>query len=103
MSISVVEMRMPEVSDVVVSDEALRVDLSDGRTVSVPIGWHPRLAHATAEERGNWTLMDEGQGIHWRDLDEDVSLRGLLVGQGSRESQASLKRWLAARSEGSGG
>ena len=98
MSISVVEMRMPEVSDVAVSEETLRVELSDGRTLSVRIGWYPRLAYATAEERTNWTIMDEGHGIHWRGLDEDVSLEGLLAGQASRESQASLRRWLEGRS-----
>ena len=98
MSISVVEMRMPEVSGVAVTEETLRVELSDGRTLSAPIGWYPRLAHGTDEERTNWTIMDEGHGIHWRDLDEDVSLEGLLAGRGSRESQASLRRWLAVRS-----
>ena len=98
MSISVVEMRMPEVSDVAVSEETLSVELSDGRTLSVPVGWYPRLAYATDEERTNWTIMDEGHGIHWRDLDEDVSLEGLLAGYASRESQASLRRWLEGRS-----
>ena len=88
---------MPEVSDVAVSEEALRVDLSDGRTLSVPIGWYPRLAYATDEERSNWTIMDEGHGIHWRDLDEDVSLDGLLAGHASQESQASSRRWLEGR------
>ena len=98
MSISVVEMRMPEVSDVAVSEETLRVELSDGRTLSVPIGWYPRLSHATDEERTNWTIMDARHGIHWPYLDEDVSLEGLLAGQASRESQASLRRWLEGRS-----
>ena len=98
MSISVVDMRMPEVSDVAVSEETLRVELSDGRTLSVPIGWYPRLAYATDEERTNWTIIDEGDGVHWRDLDEDVSLEGLLAGHASRESQASLRRWLEGRS-----
>ena len=97
MSISVVEMRIPEVSDVAVSEETLRVELSDGRTLFVPIGWYPRLACATDEERSNWTIMDEGHGIHWQDLDEDVSLEGLLGGHASRESQASLRRWLEGR------
>ena len=99
MSISAVEIRMPEVSDVAVSEETLQVELSDGRTLSVPVGWYPRLARATDEERSNWRIMDEGHGIHWRDLDEDVSLGGLLAGHPSRESQASLKSWLQARSE----
>ncbi len=99
MSISAVEIRMPEVSDVAVSDETLQVELSDGRSLSVPVGWYPRLAGATDEERSNWAIMDEGHGIHWRDLDEDVSLAGMLAGHPSRESQTSLKRWLRTRSE----
>ena len=90
---------MPEVSDVAVSEETLQVELSDGRTLSVPVGWYPRLASATERERANWVIMDEGHGIHWRDLDEDVSPAGLLAGHPSRESQTSLKRWLRARSE----
>ena len=98
MSVSVVEMRLPEVSDVAISEEALSVELSDGRTLSVPIGWYPRLAHATDAERSNWRILDEGHGIHWCDLDEDVSLDGLLAGRASRESQASLRRWLERRS-----
>ena len=97
MSISVVEARLPEVSCVHVSDEVLSVELSDGRTLTVPTGWYPRLALATQDERANWTVIDAGRGVHWRDLDEDVSLEGLLVGHGSQESQTSLKRWLDAR------
>lgn len=88
---------MPEVLNVEVSEDALRVKLNDGRTLSVSSGWYPRLLHATEQERGNWTLIDGGRGIHWQELDEDVSLEGLLAGRASRENQASLKRWLEGR------
>lgn len=80
-----------------VTDEALVVDLSDGRTLSVPLAWFPRLLHATAEERGNWRLIGRGEGIHWPDLDEDISVQNLLAGTPSGESQRSLKRWMEAR------
>jgi Protein of unknown function (DUF2442) len=79
------------------SDEALAVDLADGRTITVPLVWFPRLAHATPVERAKWRLIGNGAGIHWPDLDEDISVEGLLAGRRSAESQASLLRWLDAR------
>lgn len=82
---------------VAVSTEELAVDLQDGRTIIAPVGWYPRLAHATVKERANWQLIGNGCGIHWPDLDEDISIRNLVLGQKSGESQASLKKWLAAR------
>ena len=78
-------------------DDAITVELSDGRTVSAPITWYPRLAHATTTERHNWRLIGTGRGIHWPDLDEDISVENLLAGKQSGESQASLKKWLAGR------
>ena len=72
----------------------LNVDLSDGRTISVPLAWFPRLLHSTQEERNNWPLIDTGPGIHWEDIDEDISMEGLLAGKPSAESQASFKKWL---------
>lgn len=80
-----------------VSDDTLSVELNDGRTIAVPLAWYPRLAHGTATERVTWRLIGGGRGIHWPGLDEDVSVANLLAGQPSGESQASLKRWLAAR------
>lgn len=80
-----------------VSDDTLCVELADGRTISVPLAWYPRLAHGTARERGNWRLIGRGEGIHWPELDEDVSVENLLTGKASGESQASFKRWLARR------
>ncbi|MGL4555402.1 MAG: DUF2442 domain-containing protein [Gemmataceae bacterium] len=84
-----------------VSDDALTVDLADGRSVTVPVSWYPRLSHATSEERAVWHLVGGGSGIHWPALDEDVSVASLLEGRGSAESQRSLQRWLAARGVGS--
>ena len=82
---------------VLVQDDALIVDLSDGRTISVPIAWYPRLLHGKTEERNNWRLIGDGEGMHWPDLDEDISVQNLLLGQPSGESQASFKRWLESR------
>jgi hypothetical protein len=78
-------------------DEALTVELSDGRTISVPLAWFPRLAHGTSAERANWRLIGGGTGIHWPGLDEDISVESLLTGRRSGESQGSLRRWLEAR------
>ena len=97
MSSSPVDSGAPHAVAVTVSDDAVTVDLVDGRTLSVPIAWYPRLAHATPTERTKWRLTGRGQGIHWPDLDEDVSVEGLLAGRGSRESNASLDKWLKAR------
>jgi hypothetical protein len=73
------------------------VDLADGRSIAVPIAWYPRLAHGTPAERANWRLIGRGEGIHWPDLDEDISVENLLAGSRSGESQTSFKRWLASR------
>lgn len=100
MSTSVVEMNVPFAVDLAVTDDTLRVDLSDGRSISVPLAWFPRLVHASAGERGNWRLIGQGHGVHWADLDEDISVEGLLAGRPSGESQASLAKWLAQRKSG---
>lgn len=92
-----VEIELPYAVDVRSNDDTLTVDLSDGRTISVPLGWYPRLAHANDRERANWRLIGKGQGIHWEDLDEDISVEGLLAGKPSAESQSSFKKWLQER------
>ncbi|NOT01816.1 MAG: DUF2442 domain-containing protein [Phycisphaerales bacterium] len=97
MSISALELTLPTAESVHLSDDALSVELSDGRTISAPLVWYPRLLHASARERGNWRLIGRGHGIHWKDLDEDISVEGLLAGRASGESQASFKKWLEAR------
>jgi hypothetical protein len=97
MSTSVVEMEIPLARDVTVTKDTLRVDLSDGRTISAPLAWFPRLMHASPTERSNWRLIGKGDGIHWQDLDEDISVEGLLAGKPSAESQASFAKWLGTR------
>ena len=80
-----------------VSEDALTVELTDGRTITVPLGWFPRLAHATSRERSEWRLIGNGQGIHWPALDEDIHVPSLLSGRKSAESAESLERWLSGR------
>jgi hypothetical protein len=77
-----------------VTEDSLVVDLIDGRTITVPLAWYPRLLHGKSEHRNNWRLIGDRQGIHWPDLDEDISVRNLLTGEPSGESQTSLRHWL---------
>ncbi len=91
------ESRPARAALVVVTDDTLTVDLVDGRTVSVPLAWYPRLAHGTPADRSNWRLVGRGEGIHWVDLDEDISVESLLAGRASAESQSSLEKWLQSR------
>ena len=100
MSTSGIELREAVAQGVTASDEALIVDLADGRTITVPLAWFPRLAHGTPAERANWRRIGGGVGIHWPDLDEDISVESLLAGRRSGETQASLRRWLRARKAG---
>lgn len=97
MSTSVNSMRPPGATQVNVTDDRLVVELSDGRSLSVPISWYPRLEYATPTERSDWTLVGGGSGIHWESLDEDISVQALIAGKASSESQTSLKSWLASR------
>ena len=91
--------RIPVVraEDVIVTKDALAVELYDGRSSSVPLAWYPCLAHGKPGERSNWRLVDQGLGIHWPALDEDISVENFLAGQASGESQRSLKKWLFQR------
>ena len=88
---------LPRIVSVTITDDTLSVDLEDGRTISVPIGWYPRLAHGTPEERAKFQISSAGYGIHWPALDEDLGVEGLLLGKKSMESASSLKRWLDER------
>ncbi len=83
--------------NIVITDDSLTADLKDGRSISVPLAWYPRLLHGTTEERNNWRLIGNAEGIHWPDLDEDISVENLLAGKPSGESQDSLKKWLEKR------
>jgi hypothetical protein len=97
MSISTVEIEIPSALTVAVTQDTLSVELSDGRTISAPLAWFPRLLNATATERKKWRPIGTGQGIHWEDIDEDISVEGLLAGKPSGESQASFAKWLSKR------
>ncbi|MFH0871609.1 MAG: DUF2442 domain-containing protein, partial [bacterium] len=77
------EIQVARAQSVFVTDDSLTVDFTDGRTISVPLAWYPRLMHGTPQERNNWQLIGGGEGIHWRDLDEDLSVVGLLLGRPS--------------------
>ncbi len=100
MTTSRVEMDIPNAASLSVSEDTLSVELSDGRSVSVPLAWFPRLLHGTAAERDDWRLIGRGEGIHWEALDEDISIESLLAGRRSGESQESLKQWLTSRGTG---
>ncbi|MBC8318828.1 MAG: DUF2442 domain-containing protein [Desulfobulbaceae bacterium] len=97
MSTLAIEIDIAGVENVSVTDDTLSVDLSDGRTIQAPTSWFPRLLYSTPEERKNWSPIGKGQGIHWPDVDEDISVEALLAGKSSGESQQSLKKWLASR------
>lgn len=97
MTTSAAEILIPNATSVHVTDDTLSVDLSDGRTISVPLAWYPRLNEGTKTEKNNWRLIGNGEGIHWEDLDEDISVEGLITGKPSGESQTSFKRWLHQR------
>ena len=97
MSSLVSKGRVARAEKVRVTHEELIVDLVDGRTVTVPVHWYPRLANGTPAERRHWRLIGRGEGIHWPDLDEDIGVEDLLAGRPSGESRTSLQRWLKSR------
>lgn len=90
----------PLAVDLTLTGDSLTVQLADGRFLSVPLAWYPRLAQATEAERANWHLLGGGYAIEWPDLDEHIGVAGLLAGRRSGESEASLKRWMASRDNG---
>jgi len=94
MSTLVAEVRAQNLA---VTDDSLVVDLSDGRSITVPLAWYPRLQHGTPHERNNFRWIGDREGIHWPDLDEDVSVENLILGKPSGESQDSFRRWLDRR------
>ncbi len=87
----------PIAKQITVTNEKLIVDLADGRSLSVPLEWYPRLVHASPQERQNWQTLGDGYAIEWIDLDEHIGIEGLLAGKRSGESQRSFERWLATR------
>ena len=92
-----VEIEVPTLESVAITADSLSVQLSDGRAISVPLAWFPRLLHSAAKERKRWRFIGKGHGIHWEDIDEDISVENLLAGKSSGESQTSFKKWLENR------
>ena len=84
-------------NNVVITGDSLTVELNDGRSISAPLTWYPRLLLGTPEERNNWRLIGNAEGIHWPDLDEDISVENLLLGKPSGESEQSFNKWLKNR------
>ena len=97
MSISATEIVVPAATGISTTDDTLSVELADGRSISVPLAWFPRLLHASAAERAKWELIGHGTGIHWPLIEEDISIEGLIAGRPSTEGAKSLNRWLAGR------
>lgn len=89
----------PLAASIEVTNDALTVHLTDGRTLTVPLYWYPRLNHASVEERNHWQLLGDGYAIEWPDLDEHIGVEGLLAGRRSGESELSFQRWMAARNK----
>ena len=97
MSSSQIDTPVVAATSVLLTDDTLTANLVDGRVISVPLDWYPRLLHATSDERGRWELQADGRHIHWPHIDEDLSIEGLLAGRASGESESSLQKWLEAR------
>jgi hypothetical protein len=99
MNTLITEAQRIQATDVNINEDTLTVELADGRTLSVPIAWYPRLLYGSQSERNHWEWIGDGEGIHWPDIDEDISIEGLILGRRSGESQRSLQRWLNARKD----
>lgn len=97
MNTLVVDLQRARAQSVQVTEDTLIVELRDGRTISVPLAWYPRLWYGSQKERANFEIIGDGEYIHWPDLDEDLSVSGILAGRRSREKPESLKKWLASR------
>ena len=94
--IETTETEMPTATDVEIAADRVTAYLSDGRAISVPLAWYPRLDHAAPEERNSWELRDGGQRIQWPDLEEEISVEGMLAGQPLGEKKRSFREWLEA-------
>jgi hypothetical protein len=92
-----IEIQEARAQEIRVEEDKLVVDLVDGRTISAPLTWYPRLWYGTAQERSHFEIIGDGKYIHWPDLDEDLSIAGILAGRHSGESAESLKKWLESR------
>ena len=99
MNTVMIEINKAKAKKITLSDDTIIIDLEDGRTISAPIAWYPRLLYGTKKERNNWRLIGDGEGIHWPDLDEDISIDNIIFGKSSGESQQSFKKWLDNRNK----
>jgi hypothetical protein len=97
MSTLAVEIAEARAQSVETDEDRLVVDLTDGRTIIAPLAWYPRLLHGKPQERAHYEIIGDGAYIHWPDLDEDLSVAGILAGRRSGESLASLQQWFASR------
>ena len=97
MSISALEIREARAQSIEVQDDSIVVQLVDGRTIIVPLAWYPRLRYGSPDERQHFQILGDGAYVHWPDLDEDLSIDGMVAGHRSGESAMSLKRWLSSR------
>lgn len=98
-SLTIDLLNIPSIQSIAITDDTLSVDLLDGRTIAVPLVWYPRLLQGSVEERQDWRLVGDGTGIHWNRLDEDISVKNIILGQPSGESQKSFQRWLRQRQQ----
>lgn len=87
----------PIVKNIKVNESTLVVSLGDGRELTIPLSWYPRLQHGSEQERNNWRILGGGYAVEWPELDEHIGIEGLLAGRRSGESQKSYEKWLAAR------
>lgn len=92
-----IEISKSLIENVSFTEDSLIADLNDGRTITLPLGWYPRLTHASHKERENWRVIGRGEGIHWPELDEDISIENIIIGRPSGESQRSINDWLNQR------
>ena len=102
MTTSGLELAVPAATAASVGEDSLVIELADGRTITAPLAWYPRLLHASASERANVRVVGQGKGLHWPDVEEDISVESVVRGRPSMESSASLKRWLAQRAQAGG-
>lgn len=93
---------VPRIMTVSIDDEQLTLSLEDGRVVSVPLSWYPRLCYGSPEEQQHFQISGAGFGIHWPDLDEDIGVEGILLGKKSMESQVSFQQWMEKRKRSNG-
>ncbi len=84
-----VQIQEVRIKDIIVTEDVITAQLMDGRTISVPLAWSWRLSEATPKERGNWEIIGDGHGVHWPDIDEDISAEGMLYGIPAQRPQAS--------------